>query len=102
MNVNHTDDRPALPAGLEYCEICGEPKGAAIDESIELFEDETDEDRLVKVRCYCDAITCTKCGRQTRHRPISGYYDVEDERFVHVPHFAAGQACRDCRRKADS
>lgn len=101
MSTNHHDDRPALPAGLTYCEICGEPKGTAIDGSIELFDDETEEDRLIKVSCYCDAIDCTTCGRQTRHRPISDYYDVEDERFVHVPHSAAGQACRDCRREAE-
>lgn len=98
MSTNHHEERPKLPDGLTYCEICGEPKGIAIDESIELFEDETDEDRTLKVSCYCDAITCVECGQQTRHRPISDYYDVDTEKFVHVPHLAAKQPCRDCRR----
>lgn len=99
MSTNHSEEHPKLPDGLSYCDVCGEPKGIAIDESIELFDDETDADRTLKVSCYCDAITCAKCGRQTRHRPMSDYYDVERKKFVHVPHFAAGQPCRDCRRE---
>lgn len=97
VNDNEYRPRPNLPAGLDYCKICGEPRGSAVDTSTELFDDEADQDRTIKVSCYCDAIECKKCGRKTRHRPLSDYFDIYSESFVHVPHFAAAQICRDCR-----
>lgn len=99
MNDNELKPHPKLPAGLDYCKVCGEPTGSAVDTSIELFDDETEQDRTVRVRCYCDAIECKQCGRKTRHRPLSDYYDIYSGKFVHVPHFAAAQSCRDCRRE---
>jgi hypothetical protein len=50
------------------------------------------------VLCLCRGLACENCGRRAIWRPISDYYDEEEETFWHVPHFAARRWCASCEK----
>lgn len=96
VNRNEVDPRQELPIGLEYCDVCGEPKGEVDDKSIGLVDDASARDHNVEVCCYCDAVKCKRCGRRTYHRPFTTLYDTHTKIFGHVPADADAERCRDC------
>ncbi len=71
--------RRPLPAGLRWCETCGEVRGTTRAGAVSA--------------CPCQGVRCNWCGTNL-HRPISDYYDPHSRRWRHVPYFGImGHAC---------
>lgn len=74
-----------LPLGLEWCESCGEPRGVAWHEG-----------QFRESVCLCQGPLCRVCGITPVRRPISDYWNIEREAFIHVPWFYWMQPCDAC------
>ena len=67
---------------LELCAVCGEYRGAAIEDG-----------QIVAVTCLCDGAICTSCKLARIHRPISNYFSIRYGKILHVAYFVT-----QCRR----
>jgi len=87
-----------LPAGLEYCPICGGVRG----ETRELPDDwiPEEEGETAVSTCFCEGRRCAECGRRNLRRPVSSYYDPADGMWWHVPYFMGiPRVCQECEKR---
>ena len=88
MNANEPGATRKLPAGLAFCDKCGEPRGF-----------KRDHGERLEVKCICEGIPCPKCKTNKIHRPISNYYDIETGKIWHVSHYGYMNTCDRCKRR---
>ena len=89
-----------IPEGLNKCPKCGEYHGQVKSRDLnwELPLIDEDPDRIIKVTCLCDGITCPKCNKNKIHRPISNSYDEESNTIGHWPYFSGLMHCDECKK----
>ena len=89
-------ERHPIQPKLFRCEECGEWTGIA-NRRLLSSDQRTEHDSFTAVLCRCDGPLCRRCGRNRIHRPISNFFDGEDDSIWHVPYFAGLAPCGECR-----
>jgi hypothetical protein len=86
-----------IPPGLTCCPVCGEYRSSTLAHNLTWNEplDASELDEVIELRCICDGILCRRCGMKM-HRPISNYYDEQDNAIWHVPYFRGRLPCKKC------
>jgi hypothetical protein len=96
MEVIRVRNGTRLPAGLYVCSRCGEVRGVTRELPADWYRGCEGEE--IRSTCLCDGLICQRCGQRRRRRPVSNYYNLNDGRWWHVPHFAGlARECRACR-----
>ena len=73
QQVNHKE----YEKELQKCKKCGECKGV-------ITEDEED----IYIACLCEGVLCRKCEKTMVHKPISNYFDEQNNQIIHIPSFS--------------
>jgi hypothetical protein len=90
------------PTGLEVCPKCCEHRGTVRLRDLNwkgyYAQDECEKsDKLIRFRCLCEGVPCTRCGQMMVHRPGSNSYDEESNRVWHHGIIPGADLCEECR-----